>query len=87
MDAGLAGEAREEALQQALVGLSKAWLLGRPAVSCVIVGARTPEQATAAAQVPTVAGEVLRRCTEATEALRKELGPNADMWAEVSRIH
>lgn len=87
VDASLEGQARENALQQTMVGISKAWLLSQPAVSCVIVGARTPEQANAAAQVPSVPEEVLRRCTEATEQLKEELGPNADMWAEVSRIH
>lgn len=66
-----------------------AWLLQRPGVAGVIVGARRPEQVAAnAATVGTVelSPETVQALDAASEELRKALGPDPDMWAPESRV-
>jgi len=83
------GIAAELGLPMAQVAL--AWVAARPGVSCVLVGGRKPtqlERNLAAASV-TLSTEVIAALDEATEALRKKLGPNADYWGDAakSRTH
>jgi len=62
--------------------LALAWLLAQRGVASVIAGARNAEQAranAAAAELDLDAG-VIEELTKATEALKRKLGPNADMW-------
>lgn len=65
-----------------------AWLLARPGVTSVITGARNAAQArdnAAAADLSLEAG-VLSRLSRATDALKKDVGPNADLWQTESRM-
>lgn len=69
---------------------SLGWLLTRPGVSCVLVGASSPEQVIRNATLPsTVSQELLKECSEATEPLRQALlqqGNPVDQYAKLSRI-
>jgi aryl-alcohol dehydrogenase-like predicted oxidoreductase len=58
------------------------WVLNRPGISSVIVGARSPEQLkdlVSASELKLPAGAV-GELTSATEDLKKVVGNNADMW-------
>jgi myo-inositol catabolism protein IolS len=70
--------------------LALAWVAAQPGIATVLVGSRTPAQLqeNLAAFSLQLAPEILARLAEATEALRRKLGPNADYWqgAEDSRI-
>lgn len=62
--------------------LALAWLLGRPGVTSVIVGARNVAQLqrnleSAEAEVPDWA---VRRMDDLSAALKQAMGPNPDMW-------
>ena len=70
-----------------MVDLAIGWLLAQPGVSCLLVGASTPEQATRNAKIPAVPAELLEKCTQATEALRLASDPIIDPYGTVSRIH
>lgn len=70
-----------------LPALALAWLLSRSGVSCVIVGASSPEQAARNASLPNVPSSLLEKATEATDALKRTLGPCLDQYAAESRIH
>lgn len=63
------------------------WLLAQSGVTSVLIGASKPEQVSD--NVRAVCGkmscESASKLTESTEALKKELGPNPDMWARSSR--
>jgi aryl-alcohol dehydrogenase-like predicted oxidoreductase len=77
-----------EGLGEPMANVSLAWLLAQEAVTCVIAGGRNAEQAkanTAAADL-VLPQDAIGRLTEATEALKQTLGPNADMWQSESRI-
>ena len=65
-----------------------AWLLGQPGVTGVIAGARSPFQARRNARAGSLVlpAGVLKELAEATAPLKKQLGPNADMWQRASRI-
>ncbi len=84
--AAIAELAREASLEMGAMSL--AWLLGREPVASVVVGARTPAQATrnAAAGELALPADVADRLDEITRPLRARLGPNADMWQGDSRI-
>jgi hypothetical protein len=73
--------------QTSMVDLAIGWLLEQPGVSCLLVGASTPEQATRNARIPNVPAEVLAGCTAATEALRLAAGPEIDPYGKTSRVH
>ncbi|MHB0856474.1 MAG: aldo/keto reductase [Anaerolineae bacterium] len=67
---------------------SLAWLLGRPAVTSVLAGARRPEQIeqnVRAAEI-LLADDTAEALTQATEALKEALGPNADQYQGESRM-
>jgi aryl-alcohol dehydrogenase-like predicted oxidoreductase len=65
-----------------------AWLLRQPAVTAVVVGARTAVQAadnSAAAGVE-LDGEFAAKLSRLTDSLKQAIGPNADPWEHVSRM-
>jgi len=63
-----------------MVDAALGWLIAQPGVSCVIVGASSPEQMTRNAKLPRIDPAVAQQCSEATAAL-KELWPSkATLW-------
>ncbi len=71
-----------------MTALSIAWLLSRPAVATAIVGGRNAAQVkeNALASDVTLDKDTVSRLSQATEALKKELGKNLDMWESDSRV-
>jgi aryl-alcohol dehydrogenase-like predicted oxidoreductase len=71
--------------------LSVGWLLSRPGVACVIVGASTAEQARRNAVPPELSPAALEAAGKASEALKAGLGAAyggcVDQYAKESRIH
>ena len=65
--------------------------LSKKEVSCVIVGARNPDQLHQNIKAIDVklSPDIVDRLTNITEKLKQKLGPNADMWESQlkSRIH
>jgi myo-inositol catabolism protein IolS len=59
-----------------------AWLLRQPGVATVIAGARSPEQVrdNAAAAALDLSNDTVAELSAATEALKRAMGPNPDMW-------
>jgi aryl-alcohol dehydrogenase-like predicted oxidoreductase len=70
--------------------LAIAWLLNRPNVASVLAGARTPRQleALVKAAETRLPADVEAELDRATEALKRRVGDNADLWegTEKSRI-
>jgi len=64
-----------------------AWLLGRPGVTGVIVGMRTPEQVISAASAARVSlpPPLIEGLGQLTEPLKERIGRNPDMWFSDSR--
>jgi len=64
------------------------WLLQRPAVEAVLVGARTPDQIRKNAEVFNfvLPEEIVRELAEVTDPLKAAMGPNPDMWRTASRF-
>jgi len=77
-----------EAAGQPMGHVALAWLLARRGVTSVIAGARSPEQArhNARAADAKLADETLDALTAATEAVKAQVGTNADMWQSDSRM-
>lgn len=73
---------------QPMAQVSLAWLLHQPGMTSVIAGARIPEQIkqTAKAADLELSPEVVDELSEATEEVRRKIGPNPDMWASESRF-
>lgn len=65
-----------------------AWLLSQPGVASVIAGARSPDQIQQTAQAADLdlSPEIVGELTEATEQIKRLLGPNPDMWQSESRF-
>ena len=74
-----------------MIYLALGWLLSKKEVSCVIVGARNPDQLHQNIKAIDVklSPDIVDRLTNITEKLKQKLGPNADMWESQlkSRIH
>mmetsp|Transcript_33518 Transcript_33518/g.64770 ORF Transcript_33518/g.64770 Transcript_33518/m.64770 type:complete len:140 (+) Transcript_33518:529-948(+) len=68
-----------------MVELALAWPLAQEGVSCVIAGATKASQvdSNASAARTSLSGNVIRALSEATEELKKALGPNIDMYQGV----
>lgn len=68
--------------------LAVAWLLRQPAVTSVLVGARTPRQILG--NIPggelAAPSQVFDQLTAATDELKEKLGPDPDMWQSESRF-
>lgn len=68
--------------------VAMAWLISRPAVASILVGARSAEQVhqnIGAAELA-LPVDVIDQLDNATERLKQALGPNADQWAPKSRM-
>lgn len=64
------------------------WLLSRPGIASIIVGARNPQQINInvkAAELK-LPQEILEQLTLASEDLKRKLGSNPDMWDSDSRM-
>jgi aryl-alcohol dehydrogenase-like predicted oxidoreductase len=77
-----------DGLGRAMGHVAMAWLLAQGAVTSVIAGARTPEQArdNAAAGGLKLPPDAIAELTAATEWLKEYVGPNADFWQSNSRL-
>jgi myo-inositol catabolism protein IolS len=64
------------------------WLLQRPAVEAVLVGARTPDQVRKNAEAFNcmLREQTVRELAEVTDGLKEAMGPNPDMWRTASRF-
>ena len=64
------------------------WVLSKPGVLSVLVGARKPEQVEDNIDCfnCTTDDELLKKLDEATGALKEAMGPNPDMWRTESRF-
>ena len=73
---------------QPMTDVAIAWLFQQPGVRTVIAGARTPDQIrqTAGAVDLQLAPEIVEQLGEATEEVKRAIGPNPDMWQSTSRI-
>jgi aryl-alcohol dehydrogenase-like predicted oxidoreductase len=58
------------------------WVLAQPGISSVIIGSGSEKQLTENLRCidEPLPAEVVERLTDATEELKKEMGPNADLW-------
>lgn len=65
-----------------------AWLLYQPGVTSVIAGARNPGQIEQTVQAVDLElpPEIIGELTEATDEVKRVLGPNPDMWQSESRL-
>ncbi len=65
-----------------------AWLLHQPGVTSAIAGARRPDQIRQTAQAVdlVLTPEILSRLTDATEEIKRIIGPNPDMWQSQGRF-
>jgi myo-inositol catabolism protein IolS len=73
-----------------MVDAALGWLIAQPGVSCVIVGASSPEQMTRNAKLPRIDPAVAQQCSEATAALKElvaQQGNFVDQYAPKSRIN
>jgi aryl-alcohol dehydrogenase-like predicted oxidoreductase len=77
-----------EEIGEPMAKVAVAWLLHRPGVTAVIAGARQPDQIeeTARAADLTLFAGVVDRLARATDALKRLLGPNPDIWQTDSRF-
>ncbi len=78
-----------ERLGQPMEAVSLAWVASQPAVSTVIVGARSPAQIASNASAASLSldAQALAELAEATEPVKAHLGPNPDLWQTESRYH
>jgi aryl-alcohol dehydrogenase-like predicted oxidoreductase len=71
-------------------GLAVSWLLSRPAVETVLVGARRPEEITSMVDALAAGGastaDAMEALTRTTAPLKQKLGGNLDMWTTGGRI-
>ena len=67
---------------QQMVHVALAWLLHKPAVTSVLAGARNPQQVESnlIAGSLSLSEETMGRLDAATDELKRELGPDPDMW-------
>ena len=73
-----------------MVDAALGWLIAQPGVSCVIVGASSPEQMTRNTKLPRIDPAVAQQCSEATAALKElvaQQGNFVDQYAPKSRIN
>jgi aryl-alcohol dehydrogenase-like predicted oxidoreductase len=71
-----------------MANVALAWVLQQPGVTAVLAGARKPDQIinNALAVDLELTREVLNSLSDATEEVKKKIGPNADPWRTASRI-
>jgi myo-inositol catabolism protein IolS len=75
-------------IRQPMANVALAWLLHQPGVTSAIAGARRPDQIRQTAQAADLAlpPEMLTRLTDATDQVRRIIGPNPDMWQSAGRF-
>jgi myo-inositol catabolism protein IolS len=73
---------------QPMANVALAWLLQQPGVTSVIAGARRPAQIRQTAQAVDLAlsPEIAGQLVQATEKVKRAIGPNPDMWQSTSRF-
>ena len=71
-----------------MANVALAWILQQPGVTAVLAGARRPDQIinNARAVDLELTDEVLNDLSDATAAVKQNIGPNADPWRTASRI-
>ncbi len=71
-----------------MANVALAWILQQPGVTAVLAGARKPHQIidNARAVDLELSQEELNSLSDATEEVKKLIGPNADPWRTESRI-
>jgi len=71
-----------------MANVALAWVLQQPGITAVLAGARKPEQIISNARAADLqlTDEVINDLSNATEAVKKNIGPNADPWRTASRI-
>lgn len=71
-----------------MANVALAWILQQPGITAVLAGARKPDQIinNARAVDLELTDAVLSSLSDATEEVKKKLGPNADPWRTASRI-
>jgi myo-inositol catabolism protein IolS len=77
-----------EEMGEPMAKVAVAWLLRQPGVTSVIAGARRPDQIeqTAPAADLELAPEIIDRLAETTDAIKRAMGANPDMWQSESRF-
>jgi len=81
-------EAISATIGEPMANVALAWVLQQPGITAVLAGARRPDQIISnahAADLELTDG-VLNDLSHATEAVKKNIGPNADPWRTASRI-
>jgi myo-inositol catabolism protein IolS len=75
-----------DSVHEPMAKLALAWLHHQPGVTSVIAGARKPGQIRQTAQAADLklAPETIAELTEATDEVRRILGPNPDLWQSES---
>jgi len=77
-----------EKINTPMTQVSLSWLLSRPGIASIIVGARNPQQINInvkAAELK-LPPEILEQLSLASEDLKRKLGSNPDMWDSDSRM-
>jgi aryl-alcohol dehydrogenase-like predicted oxidoreductase len=71
-----------------MANVALAWVLQQPGVTAVLAGARKPDQIihNARAVDLELTDEVLKNLADVTQAVKENIGPNADPWRTESRI-
>jgi len=69
-------------------GMALAWLLSRPCVTSVLVGASRPDQVQRNVEAADIelSAETIARLDAASEPVKAALGPSLDMWASPPRM-
>lgn len=80
-----------EVSHNSLVALSLRWLISNPQVSSVLVGASSPEQIKANAEIASAPldAELVAQINQVTDPLKDAMGSNVDLWQSTagSRVH
>ena len=73
---------------QPMANVALAWVLRQNGITAVLVGARKPKQIIANARAVDLrlTEDVLKSLNDATEKVKRRIGPNADPWRTASRI-
>jgi aryl-alcohol dehydrogenase-like predicted oxidoreductase len=74
-------------LNEPMAKVAVAWLLHQPGVTSVIAGARQPDQIEQNIQAVDLelSSEIIDELNQATDEVKRKLGPNPDMWQSESR--
>ena len=67
---------------QPMDALALAWVMAKPGITSVLAGARSPDQVARNVRSAelTLSADVIARLDQATDALKRKLGPNADYF-------